>query len=70
MNKFADNDKSADEVTFVFPRCKRIPLSVESSERFFSVDGSGKRVVRLAFHENIKEMNLLVLVKFNGELNM
>ena len=37
---------------------------------FFSVDGSGKRVARLAFHENIKEMNLLVLVKFNGELNM
>ena len=33
----------------MFPRCEteRIPLSKETSERFLSVDGSGKRVVHL-----------------------
>ena len=43
---------------------------IETSERFLSVDGSGKRVVRLAFDENIMKRNLLVLFKFNGELNV
>ena len=42
-------------------------MSVETSERFLSVDGSGKRVVRLAFDENIKNRNLWVMFKFNGE---
>ena len=50
MNKFADNDKTlskcADEVNLVFPRCQRNPLSLETSERFLLVDGSGKRVVQ------------------------
>ena len=52
------------------PWCERIPLSVETSERFLSVDGSGKRVVKMAFDENIKKRNLMVLFKFNGELNV
>ena len=47
-----------DEVNFVFPSCEKIPLSVETSERFLLVDGSGKRVVRLTFdageHQEIK----------------
>ena len=58
INKFADND-NADEVNFV------ISLCVETSERFLSVDGGGKIVVRLAFDENIKKRNLLVLFKFS-----
>ena len=62
--------KCADEGNFVFSRCERIPLSVETSERFLSVDGSGKGVVRLAFDENIKERSLLVLFKFSDELNV
>ena len=45
-------------------------MSVETGERFLSIDGSGKRVVKLAFDENIKKRNLLVLFKFNGELNV
>ena len=45
-------------------------MSVEASESFLSVDGSGKGVVRLAFDENIKKRNLLVLFKFSGELNV
>ena len=45
-------------------------MSLETSERFLSVDGSGKRVVRLSFDENMKKRNLLVLFKFNGELNV
>ena len=45
-------------------------MSVETSERFLSVDGSGKRVVKMAFDENIEKRNLLVLFKFNGELNV
>ena len=57
-------------VNFVLSRCERIPLSIETSERFLSVDGSGKRVVRLAFDdENINKRILLVLFKFNVELN-
>ena len=61
INKFADND-NADEVNFV------IPLCVETSERFLSVDGGGKIVARLAFDENIKKRNLelLVLFKFSA----
>ena len=43
---------------------------METSERFLSVDGSGKRVVKMAFDENIKKKNLLVLFKFNGELKV
>ena len=70
MNKYSDNDKCADKVNLVFPWCERIPLSVETSERFLSVDGSGKRVVKMAFDENIKKRNLLVLFKFNGKLNV
>ena len=62
--------KCADEVNFVLLRCERIPLSVETSERFLAVDGSGKRVVRLAFDENTKKRNLLLLFKFNGEFNV
>ena len=62
--------KGADEVNLVFPWCERIPLSVETSERFLSVNGSGKRVVKMAFDENIKKGNLLVLFKFNGEFNV
>ena len=46
--------KCADEVNLVFPWCERIPLSVETSECFLPVDGSGKRVVKMAFDENIK----------------
>ena len=49
------------EVNFVLLRCERIPLSVKTS-------ASGKRVVWLAFDENIKKRNLLVLSKFNGKL--
>ena len=45
-------------------------MSVEASESFHSVDGSGKGVVRLAFDENIKKRNLFVLFKFSGELNV
>ena len=45
-------------------------MSVKASERFLSVDGSGKGVVRLAFDQNIKKRNLLVLFKFSGELNV
>ena len=40
---------------------------VETSERFLSVDGSGKSVVKMGFDENIKKRNLLILFKFNGE---
>ena len=45
----------AGKVNLVFPWCERIPFSVETSERFLSVDGSGKRVVKMAFDENIKK---------------
>ena len=45
-------------------------MSVDTSERFLSVDGSGKRVVKMAFDENVKKRNLLVLFKFNGALNV
>ena len=55
-------------VNLVLSRYERIPLSIET---IISVDGSGKRVVRLAFDdENIKKRNLLVLFKFNAELNV
>ena len=45
-------------------------MSVKTSERFLLVDGSGERVVKMAFDEDIKKRNLLVLFKFNGELNV
>ena len=45
-------------------------MSGETSERFLSVDGRGKRVVKTAFDENIKKRNLLVLFKFKRELNV
>ena len=37
--------KGTDVVNFVLSTCERIPMSVETSERFLSVDGIGKRVV-------------------------
>ena len=37
---------------------------------FFRFIGIGKRVVKMAFYENIKKRNLMVLFKFNGELNV
>ena len=60
--------KWADQVNFVLPTCERIPLRVETSERFLSVDGSEKRVARLAFDENIKKRNLLF--PFNSMVNV
>ena len=45
-------------------------MSVETSERFLSMDESGERVIRSGFDENIKKRNLLVLFKFSGELNV
>ena len=37
---------------------------------FFRFIGIGKRVVKMSFYENIKKRNLMVLFKFNGELNV
>ena len=53
---------------FCIPTCERIPLSVETSERFLSVDGSGKRVARLALDENIKKRNLLFPFNSMGDV--
>ena len=42
----------ADDVNLVFPRCARIPLSVETSERFLSVDE------QLFFHFHLPKENV------------
>ena len=64
MNRFAVSQttlsKRADEVNFVLPRCERIPLSVQTSECFLSVDRSGKRVAWLAFDEFLC-LNLIIV---------
>ena len=63
--------KCVDEANFVLPRCEKLPLNVETSEHFLWIsDGSGKRVARLTFDENIKKRNLLILFKLNGDLNV
>ena len=58
--------KCADVVNFVLSTFERIPMTVETSERFLSVDGIGKRVVQIHGELNVLVSAIEIRTKLNS----